>query len=400
MAQDFYDTTDEATRDWLANVLFYREIESIRRDKPLLDPGAYPVASLELYDRDRHHQQQRQEQRQQQQQQQKQEDEEERENGTTAAMSLRGGASSGVSFPFLRRGLLASPWFFARRLLARSATVQVLDDDDDDDKTDQERPADILLTTKLDIRSIARQIGYTQSFEKQFPLEVEAAHTTEHENWDQDDMFEGVDWLTYLSSYSGKVPGILYKGFPMVEHVVFVKHPNYWTRINDHGKLVPNGPCYWIALALLLYGNASLWLRVKAEHLSFLEKVLENPRHPRHKFYARENQARTLTKATGPAGKDAVWSGLANLWEKLQIPGCWVNEDVCHLTADVYGVFMVLYKYNCSSPAWKDKVYDMKTYGAYNSRHIFLCYSVGPRRPGCCRMLADLSWSTVTTSSP
>ncbi len=83
-------------------------------------------------------------------------------------------------------------------------------------------------------------------------------------------MFYRVDWLTYLSSYSGKVP-VLYKGFPMVEDVVFAKHPNYWTCIKDHGKLVPDGPCYWTALALLLYGNASLWLRVKAEHLSFLK---------------------------------------------------------------------------------------------------------------------------------
>ncbi len=39
-------------------------------------------------------------------------------------------------------------------------------------------------------------------------------------------------------------------------------------------------------------------------------------------------------------------------------------------------MFLVLYKYNTTDPNWKDKIYDMKTYGAYNNRHIFLCYSV------------------------
>jgi hypothetical protein len=130
----------------------------------------------------------------------------------------------------------------------------------------------------------------------------------------------------------------------MVEDVVFVKHPNYWTRIRDHRKLVQSGQCYWLALALLLYGNASCWLRVKAEHLSFLEEVLPNRQHPRREFYARENRARTLTKATGPAGAAGIWSGSLTLLEKLQIPGCWANEDVCHLTADLYSVFLVLYK--------------------------------------------------------
>ncbi len=402
MAQAFYDTADESTRDWLANVLFYRELESIRRDKPLLDPGAYPVVSLKLYDRDHHRQQQQeqqqqeqqqqeqqqQEQQQQEQQQQKKKKEEEQEDETAATVGLRGGARPNVEFPFFkRRKLPLSPWFLTHRLSAKSATVRVLDDDDDDEKV-QERPADVLLTTKLDIASIAVQIGYTKSFEKQFPLEVEAAQTTEHENWNHDNMFERADWMAYLPSYLGKVP-VLYKGFPMVEDVVFVKHPNYWTRIKDHRKLVPNGSCYWTALALLLYGNSSLWLRVKAEHLGVLERILQNPRHPRHNFYARDNQVRTLTLATGPAGKRRVWSGLANLWERLQIPGCWVNEDVCHLTADVYGVFMVLYKYNSSNPAWQYKVYDLKTYGAYNNRHLFLCYSVGPCRPCCCYGYAD-----------
>ncbi len=175
MAQAFYDTADEATRDWLANVLFYRELESIRRDKSLLDPSAYPVASLELYDRERHHQQQEQHPQQSQM-------EKDQEDGMAAAMSLRGGARSGVLLPFLKRARVFQ-WFFTRRLLAKQATVLVLDgDDDDDDKAGQAPPEDVLLATNLDIPSITRQIGYTQPFEKQFPIEVEAAKTTEHKN--------------------------------------------------------------------------------------------------------------------------------------------------------------------------------------------------------------------------
>ncbi len=181
----------------------------------------------------------------------------------------------------------------------------------------QKQPPSTHPTTNLDIPGIRQQIGYTEPFEKQFPQEIAVA--TKHVDKDQETVFLAPDWLKYLDSYKGKTPGVLYKGFPMVEDVVFVKHPNYWTRIDNHGKLIANGQCYWIALALLLYGDASCWLRVKAEHLNFLEEILVNPQHPRHKFYAWENQARTLTQATGTA---QAWSGVVSLWEKLQIPGC------------------------------------------------------------------------------
>lgn len=53
---------------------------------------------------------------------------------------------------------------------------------------------------------------------------------------------------------------------------------------------------------------------------------------------------------------------------------------MCVLAADVYGVFLVLYKYDTNKKEnrrWKGKVYDMKTYGSYNNRHIFLCCTVG-----------------------
>lgn len=355
MAQAFYDSADDATRDWLANLLFYRELETIRRDKPLLDPTAYPVWTIPLYNRDLAN----------------------HSDGASSSLNLRGGASPSLLLPLFRQKVLPLSSWFLSRLLAKPATVQVIDDDDDDEDDDsaaKKQPAGTDLTTKLDIPGIRHRIGYSESFVNQFPDEDAAIKLGDPDSTDQDTMYEGRDWVHYLASYGGK--RVLFKGFPMVENVVFIKHPNHWSRIQDHGKLIEDGQCYWVALALLLYGNASYWIRVKAEHLNFLEDVLKNPRHHRHAFYARENQVSTQTKATGPADQAEI---LVNLWEKLLIPGCWANDDLSHLTADVYGIFLVVYKYN-EDPKnnfdWKDKVYDMKTFGAYNNRHVFLCYAV------------------------
>ncbi|KAL2256808.1 hypothetical protein VTK26DRAFT_1083 [Humicola hyalothermophila] len=236
---------------------------------------------------------------------------------------------------------------------------------------------------KLNIQDIREYIGYTGPIHQHFKMELEAAQTQTWE-WDQETMFSSPDWDRYLTSYRQKV--VLFKGFPMVEDVVFVKHPNYWTRVEEHGKLVDSGNCYCqytlgrLAVALLMYGNASCWLRVKAEHLSFLEKVLKSPSHPRHALYARENQVSAKTEVTGPHPRHKM-SGQANLWERLHLPGCWNSEDMGYLTAHVYGVFLVLYKFDGGSEQqnqeWKNKVYDMKTFGSYNNRHIFICYSHG-----------------------
>ncbi|KAG7284231.1 hypothetical protein NEMBOFW57_010595 [Staphylotrichum longicolle] len=356
MAQAFYDSADDATRDWLANLLFYRELETIRRDKPLLDPTAYPVWTIPLYNRDLAN----------------------HSDGASSSLNLRGGASPSLLLPLFRQKALPLSSWFLSRLLAKPATVQVIDDDDDDEDDDsaaQKQPAGTDLTTKLDIPGIRHRIGYSESFVNQFPDEDAAIKLGDPDSTDQDTMYEGRDWVHYLASYRGK--RVLFKGFPMVENVVFIKHPNHWSRIQDHGKLIEDGQCYWVALALLLYGNASYWIRVKAEHLNFLEEVLKNPRHHRHAFYARENQVSTQTKATGPADQAEI---LVNLWEKLLIPGCWANDDLSHLTADMYGIFLVVYKYNEDPKKnfdWKDKVYDIKTFGAYNNRHVFLCYAHG-----------------------
>jgi hypothetical protein len=359
--QSWYARFDEDTRDWLTMAAFYRELETIRRDAPLLDPRTYPVATLGVFDRDMNYQPQRD-------------------------VSLRGGSlPSSVSPRVLWRNSNPNDTDFPRflqRILAKAATVQVIDDDDDDaggGPTVISQPPGPLIPMRPAIQNIREKIGYTKPLEQQFPQEVLAAKADTF--LDQETVFQQPDWKDYLPQRT--MNPLLYKGFPMVTDVVFIKHPNYWD--GDVGKAIESGQCYWIAVALLLYGNASTWLRVKAEHLSYLENVLRKPDHPRHAFYARENQAYTHTKATGPGGK--TWTGSVNLWEKLLIPGCWANEDLCHLTADVYSVFLVLYKYDAdkNNPKWMSKIYDMKTYGSYNTRHIFMCYFVGfhpfcPRR--------------------
>ncbi|GAB1317160.1 hypothetical protein MFIFM68171_07370 [Madurella fahalii] len=366
MAQAFYDNASENDREWLANALFYRELESIRRDRPLLDPHDFATKELKLYDRD-----------------------EASAAASSADVNLRGGARPRRSTPrsmilptfqVRSRGFYRHPWL-RPLFLAKPVTLDLLEDDDEPADPEPEPPGP-LTAMRIDIPLLRMHIGYNQTFEDQFPKEIKAAQTdlltAGYEYTDQETMFQSPDWLRYLHTYQGRAVYLLYKGFPMVEDVVFIMHPNYWTRLEDHGKLVHNGQCYWLSLALLLYGNASFWLRVKAEHLCFLERVLINTNHPRHAFYTRENQVTATTHATGPSqSANATWSGTVNLWERLQIPGCWTSDDMGHLTADVYGVFLVLYKYD--SPTgdadWRDKIYDMKTYGAYNNQHIFLCFT-------------------------
>ncbi|KAK3290160.1 uncharacterized protein B0H64DRAFT_453130 [Chaetomium fimeti] len=357
----------------VADQLYYGELDTIRREQPLFDPGKFRILKLGLYDRDDTAEQPR--------------DHPGGSNPPTASINInmRGGAAPSESPLFTNReGSPARLSPFLIRVLAKAVSIDILDDSDGDEAQAAVIPVPGPLSKmRLDIPGVRQLIGYKRPLEEEFPEELEVAKadflTTGYGHMDQESMLQGPDWLGYLRNYGTKSVPILFKGFPLVEDVVFVKHPNYWQRLEVHRKLVASGQCYWLAIALLVYGNASFWLRVKAEHLNYAEKVLGNPKHPRHAFYSRENQGFMATKATGPTEKGGTcrsWPGVANLWERLHIPGCWTSEDMCQLTADVYGVFLVLYKFDSSTnPRWKNKVYDMKTYGAYNSRHIFLCYT-------------------------
>ncbi|KAL2163762.1 hypothetical protein VTH06DRAFT_5821 [Thermothelomyces fergusii] len=364
--KDVFNQASDAEKDWLASALYYRDLESIRRDRPLLDPTKYASKKVDVYDGSAAATAQA---------------------ATAAAATVsyclrsRGGAAPDRSPPPSdsdhKSGMGQRPWLLGR-VLTKATTIS-LSEDDDDGQNIPAAPPGPLSHMRLDIPKIRHSIGYTKPFAEQFPDEIEAAKadflSTGYDFANQESLFDAPDWLGDRRKFEGRT--VLFRGFPMVEDVTFLKHPNYWQSPQDHGKVIADGQCYWTSLGLLLYGSAHAWLRVKAEHLRFLEKVLTDPSHPRHAFYSRENLNFGDTHATGPGGLASRWSGRVNLWERLQIPGCWANEDLCQLTADVYGVFLVLYKYDTSNQAnaqWRGKVYDMKTYGAYNNRHIFLCY--------------------------
>ncbi|KAJ4291600.1 hypothetical protein N0V88_006200 [Collariella sp. IMI 366227] len=202
MAQAFYDNADEDTKDWLAQRLYYRELNTIYRDAPLLNPKECRVEQVEVFDR----------------------------NQAPADNAI---ATSSVK--------------------AQSAQVN------------------FNRTMLLDIPQIRNRLGYLRTFEKEFDLEINAAIAGCH--IDQAAIFQAPDWKKFLGYPSVRNGGnLLYKGFPMVENVVFVKHPNFWSQTPENNKLILDGHCYWLSVALLLYGDASFWLQVKAEHLSFLDK--------------------------------------------------------------------------------------------------------------------------------
>ncbi|KAK0713692.1 hypothetical protein B0T26DRAFT_753781 [Lasiosphaeria miniovina] len=266
------------------------------------------------------------------------------------------------------------------RIATVMETIGLADGSDDEDDETPPFTSGPLTGMRIDVPAIRRNVGYKRPFEDQFSGELRASEidflATGYEFSSQEDMYQSPDWLPYLRSYHHETESpVLFSGFPLIEDVVFVKHPNYWYSGALHKKVIHNGQCYWTTIALLIYGNASLWLRVKAEHLSYAEQVLSNPKHPRHALYKRENTILSGTRATGPAGSHA---GAMNWWERLHVPGCWSNDDIIALTADLYSVFVVLYKYKSGpeNPQLGKSVYDMCTFGAYNTRHIFLCYYV------------------------
>ncbi|KAK3346506.1 hypothetical protein B0T25DRAFT_583685 [Lasiosphaeria hispida] len=207
-----------------------------------------------------------------------------------------------------------------------------------------------------------------------------------------------------------------YKGFPLVEHVVFAVHSNDWSgnfpqveaelnkkkmvlrKLREYNetwedlghpnglampklvRLMNRGENYWTAVALLVYGDAAQWLRVKAEHLYLLRTILESPSHPRYQFYAHRNKFAVKTKVmsafkpNASGNPEVVINSHLNWWEVLHIEGAPVlDDDMAYLTADLYKIFIVLYKRHVSEFSGREgKIYNMKAYGEPNSRHVFL----------------------------
>lgn len=152
----------------------------------------------------------------------------------------------------------------------------------------------------------------------------------------------------------------LIRGLPMVEDVVFFRP-----------KIVGDGNCYWASVSALIYGDERWWPRVKAQHKSHLDAVLKDKKHPRFGMYESLNKEFFDTMAMGPGRKGGVISTRVNAYQCVQAPFVYASTRLLEVTADVYGVFMVLYsidkdqkkEFNCTH---------VRMAGAYNSRHIFM----------------------------
>jgi hypothetical protein len=147
----------------------------------------------------------------------------------------------------------------------------------------------------------------------------------------------------------------LTRGFPLMEDVDFAVFGN------RHGGF----DCYWDAVAMLLYGDPERGVRVKAEHLDFLDLVLRNEKHPMHERFRKLN-ANFYKTQVALAGAQHL-----NLFQSLHVRGCWTNAIMAEVTAAAYGVFVVLFSVQ------DQKVTEVAMRGAYGSRHIFLVFSGG-----------------------
>lgn len=177
----------------------------------------------------------------------------------------------------------------------------------------------------------------------------------------------------------------LIRGLPLVEDVVFVLHGNYCKR----GGMTP-GICYWTAMAIHLYGDARFWLRVKAEHLEHFARVLGSETHPRHELYRELNSKwYQVIASPKPGSKPAPGTGRKislNLWQVLNLPGVYTPMEMLDVTADLYGLYMVVYSFHLVDEAarrrgkvgpYEQKVYKTVARGAYNARHLGLLFVNG-----------------------
>lgn len=77
------------------------------------------------------------------------------------------------------------------------------------------------------------------------------------------------DWLRDRDVGAG---ARLIRGLPMMEDVVFYRAGNYLGLASN---------CFWKAVAYHVYGHHSFDVRVKAEHLEYFSEVLQWPQHPK-----------------------------------------------------------------------------------------------------------------------
>lgn len=388
-----FSRISEADKENIAKLLYYDELETIRRVKPLLDPEQYPIDDVKVLKIEPKKEPKRPVAQM------------EPSTPTVASSSVTtviellsspeeeaGGKASVID-------ITSSPEDESKKSggkskaqsgavpAAQSASgVNNPDQGYAENKRTTHRYHDMASnpgewpspTTSLrfDVARFKKNNGWAADMETTCEVELCAATADLYADpaGDQEAMIHAAAWGKGGAQGSKQRKGFLLRGFPMVEDVVFMRNFNYWGGVSS-------GACYWSTLALLIYGDPSAWLRVKSEHLKHFERVLRSPKNPRHKVYRELNEKWYRTTA-GSIGGKAVDRGAfdVNLWQVLNLPGVYVPMSMTDITADLYNVFMVVFSYdNGQHP---NTVYETRMRGAYNSRHLFLLYTVrGQTKP-------------------
>ncbi|KAJ9129824.1 hypothetical protein NKR23_g12450 [Pleurostoma richardsiae] len=154
----------------------------------------------------------------------------------------------------------------------------------------------------------------------------------------------------------------LIKGLPLVEDVVFLRPANFaGSRSN----------CFYKAIAYHIYGTNDWWDRVKAEHMFHVFNVLmpgpAESRHARCGEYEALNRKFYSTTVI-PQGGDRL-DVVANLFQQLHLPQVYTATDMFDITADLYGVFIVVFSVDRNNTI--TRVY---TRGSYNARHLLFLF--------------------------
>ncbi|KAB5576467.1 hypothetical protein GE09DRAFT_930897, partial [Coniochaeta sp. 2T2.1] len=355
---------DSDEQRYFASHLYYRDLKTIKRDEPLLDQTANPPEKWEIY------------------------------RGRPSQMG-------GKKRPLAEEDVTASA--AKRHAVVASASGKVpgkmleavvdLTTDDDDDAAEDAATRDTRegqwpgprVGLRIDLAKFRRDHNWPDGdIRATFDLEFRSAGANLYNcpSTDQDVGLskdaEDDGWqLGKIDAKTGiPLKCDLIKGLPLVEDVVFVKHDNYNGR-----RGIPDGVCYWAALATLLYGDPGFWLRVKAEHLEHFAQVLESKKNPRHAYYKQLNEAWHETIASPGKQHDGTKKRFGsrlnlNMWQILGLPNVYVPIDMVDVTADLYGLYLVVYSYNHpQDEAKQGKVYDLRARGAYNARHLGLIFA-------------------------
>ena len=355
LARKFWHQATDDQKDVLAEELFYEELETVRRPRPLLDPARYETTCVQiLYENQK------------------------------SAPPRGSGDRGGGTFAAAAQG-------------ARKATQTSIDltgepsnreSNDPDAEYHRLVPSVARSNMKYHVASASpgqwpspsaglrfaverfkRDLGWTEDFADTFAQELEVGERDPYSHaggpFSYEDMLgPGQPWLEATSFGRPQLAA----GFPLVEGVRFVRHTNLWPGILS-------GTCYWTATAMLVYGDPWQWLRVKVEHQEHFARVLGNPDHPQHALYRALNEKWYATTATGPRLSAQV---AVNLWQALSLPGCYTPVAMADVTADLYNVYIVMFSYD--SADHHQSVYETRTRGAYNARHLFYLYLVSCRR--------------------